>query len=175
MRNMFRGSVNVLHTHRIVWSKEAYQWFARQPATITRHLFAMRARSNAIVHWHRWLRDCDLEIVSRNMMHLDRGTLSPCDRFKTLGFLAPPFLRHPLVFRPQLHVGPNLLSEKKVRIIRGIFLVCCLQTSLTHSDTSRASRIVAGSTKYQSWHMLGKSTSPFRMACYVLAFRRAST
>ena len=165
----------VVSMYYIVWSKEAYQWFARQPATITRHLFAMRARSNAIVHWHRWLRDCDLEIVSRNMMHLDGSTLSPCDRFKTLVFLAPPFLRHPLVFRPQLHVGPNLLSEKKVRIIRGIFLVCCLQTSLTHSDTSRASRIVAGSTKYQCWHMLLKSTSPFRMACYVLAFRRAST
>ena len=36
-----------------------------------------------------WLRDCDLEIVSRNMMHLDRGrhTFSGCDRFKTLGFI----------------------------------------------------------------------------------------
>ena len=46
------GGVNALHTHCIVWGKEAYQWFARQPATITPHLFAMRARSNAIVHWH---------------------------------------------------------------------------------------------------------------------------
>ena len=140
---MFGGSAHVLHTHRIVWrSKEAYQWFARQLATITPHLFAMRARSNAIVHWHRWLRDCDLEIVSRNMMHLDRDTLSPCDRFRTLGFTSPPVSSVPLLFRPQLDVGPNLLSEKKVGIIRGIFLVCCLQTSLTDSDTSRASMIL---------------------------------
>ena len=138
MQNMCWGSFNnVLHI--LWWIKEAYQWFGRQLATITPHLFAMRARSNAIVYWHRWLRDCDLKIVSRNMMHLDgAGTLSPCDRFKTLGFI--PVSSVPLVFRPLLHIGHNLLSEKKVEIIRGIFLVCCRQTSLTHSDTSRASK-----------------------------------
>ena len=42
------------------------------------HLFAMRTiKRHCTLTRHR-LRDCDLEIVSRNMMHLDRaGTLSP--------------------------------------------------------------------------------------------------
>ena len=60
------------------------------------------------------------------------------------GFSASPISSVLLVFRPQLDVGHNLLSEKRVWIIRGICSVCCLQTSLTESDTSRASRIDRG-------------------------------
>ena len=62
------------HSPCIVWGKEAYQWFARQPATISRpHLFVMRTIKRHCTRTRHRLRDCDLEIVSRNMMHLDRG------------------------------------------------------------------------------------------------------
>ena len=82
-----------------------------------------------------WLRDCDLKIVGCNMMQHQAHFLQRAIDSKRWVLSLSHFL-----FRPQLcylHVGHNLLSEKKAPIIRGIFLVCCLQTSLTQSDTSR--------------------------------------